>query len=443
MRHTKKLLAILIAGSMGYGTAYATNGYSPHGIGLSSKGMGGVYIGYQGDSVALGGNPAGSAFMDNRLDIGIDFFKPDRSAEINNSFHPMAGAGFSDGDFDGNESSLFAIPEFGYVRSINNQWTAGLSLFGNGGMNTDYKDGIPAFNTQPNERTGINLAQLFIVPSASFKFNDSHAIGVGLNLVAQSFEAKGLTGFTNDGTNPFLPVASNAPDKVTDNDADWAYGAGIRVGYSGKIGDMVTIGATYQSRTYMGEFDDYAGLFAEQGDFDVPSNYGIGIAFAPMDNLVIAADVMRINYSEIDSISNTSNDLIMNCPGFGAGGTDTSYCMGGDNGPGFGWEDMTVYKLAIEYAVNKNLVLRGGYNYGKQPIPEDETVFNILAPAVVEHHYTLGATWGFSEDMALTFAYMHAVENTVEGDSSMLLGGGTADITMSQDSFGVGLNWKL
>ena len=37
--------------------------------------MGGVNIAYQADAVAVGGNPAGSAFLDDRLDIGVDLFR--------------------------------------------------------------------------------------------------------------------------------------------------------------------------------------------------------------------------------------------------------------------------------------------------------------------------------------------------------------------------------
>ena len=57
MRHSRKFLGALILGATVTTPAFATNGYAPHGIGMKSKGMGGIFIGYQGDSVALGGNP--------------------------------------------------------------------------------------------------------------------------------------------------------------------------------------------------------------------------------------------------------------------------------------------------------------------------------------------------------------------------------------------------
>jgi long-chain fatty acid transport protein len=279
MKHHKKLLAALVTGALASSSVFATNGYAPHGIGMKSKGMGGVSIAHQEDAVAVGGNPAGSAFMDDRLDVGADLFRPIRDAKVSGSMVPF----FND-DYDGSDTKLFLIPEFGYRRGLNEQTAFALSMFGNGGMNSDYKDGIPMFNIDPNTgevaRTGINLSQLFIVPSMSYKLNNNHSIGVGLNLVAQGFKARGLSNFT---------AFSMDPDNLTNNDTDWSYGAGLRIGWMGKVSNIITLGATYQSRTWMTEFDDYAGLFAEEGDFDVPSNFGAGIAIQATPDLLIAA----------------------------------------------------------------------------------------------------------------------------------------------------------
>jgi long-chain fatty acid transport protein len=417
-------------------TAFATNGYAPHGIGMTSKGMGGVTIGYQGDSVAVGGNPAGSAFMEDRMDVGLDLFRPIRSSTID--FGP--GGSYN---YDGSETKLFPIPEFGYRRGINDKMAFAVSVFGNGGMNTDYDPGIPLFNGSlgmaanapafgPN--TGINLMQLFVVPSVSYKVNSNNAIGIGLNLVAQGFEAEGLTGFTNFSTNP---------SKLTDNGMDWSYGAGVRIGWVGKVTDQLTFGLTYQSRTYMTDLSDYKGLFADEGAFDIPSNYGIGVAYQATPKLLIAADIQQINYSDIDAIGNSVNNF-GNCSAF-AMMAPNSYCLGGSNGPGFGWDDMTVYKIGAQFEVSPELTLRAGWNYGKAPIPSnDETLFNVLAPATVENHLTLGATWKVDPTVSVTATYMHAFENEIKDTLPGPLGAfPAASIEMYQDSFGVAVSWKL
>ena len=47
---------------------------------------------------------------------------------------------------------------------------------------------------------------------------------------------------------------------------------------------------------------------------------------------------------------------------------DLTSCLGGDNGAGFGWDDMTVYKAGHEVEGGEDWTWRFGYSYGKQPI---------------------------------------------------------------------------
>ncbi|RMG36834.1 MAG: long-chain fatty acid transporter [Gammaproteobacteria bacterium] len=417
MQLKKKLLGAGIAVALGAaGTASATTGYAPHGIGMKAKGMGGVGIAIAQDAVAAGMNPANMAWVGNRVDLGVDIFRPIRDASRTGSLNPAL-----DGNFDANGTKLFPIPEFGLNLAIDSAMTVGVSVFGNGGMNTDYKTAIPAFGTS---KAGVDLAQMFVVPNFSYKLNQDNAVGVGLNLVVQAFEASGLQNF--DG------APSATPGKVTNNGHDISYGAGLRVGWTGKVAPGVTVGATYQTRTYMTEFDDYKGLFAEQGDFDIPSNYGIGVAVEATPDLTIAADFMRINYGEVDSISNT-----IAC--FVAGTCQ----LGANNGPGFGWKDQNIVKVGVAYKAQPNLLLRAGYVHGSAVIPSSEVLFNFLAPATVQNHLTLGGTYTLGNGDEVTFAYMHAFEESIKGSIAAALGGGTGEIKMHQDSLGVAYSWKF
>lgn len=401
--HFKKQLLVAAISTLCVSSAWATNGYAPHGVGQRSQGMGGVGVAYSQDALAGGINPAGMVNVGNRIDLGANLFRPQREATNL----------FSSQTFDGNDSELFLIPEFGYNRMLDANSSFGVSVFGTGGMNTDYATN-PGFGAGS---AGVDLSQLFIVPTYAIKLNENHSVGIGLNLAVQAFEAKGLTGFDN-------AMMSSSPGNVTNNGHDYSYGAGLRIGWQGKVSDTVTLGATYQSRTYMTEYDDYAGLFAEQGDFDIPENFAIGIAVAATPKLNIAFDVMRINYSEVNSIGNP------NIPAQ----------LGTDNGPGFGWENQTIYKLGFDYAYSQDLTLRAGFNHADSPIPGSQTTFNVLAPGVVEDHLTLGATWTMTNGNELTFSYMHAFENTENGDMTPT---GAYDLKMYQDAIGVAYTWKM
>ncbi len=58
----------------------------------------------------------------------------------------------------------------------------------------------------------------------------------------------------------------------------------------------------------MTEFDNYKDLFAEQGDFDIPSHFAVGLAFKATDKLTLAFDFQKIYYSDIASIGNQGPD---------------------------------------------------------------------------------------------------------------------------------------
>ena len=126
------LLSAAIAALMLPAAASATNGYFTHGFGVRSQAVAGVGIALAQDSLTAANNPAGIALVGNRLDIGASYFRPSRGSEIVGN---RAGA---NGSYDADDSRFFVIPEVGYVRELNEQLTAGLAIYGNGGMNTDY-----------------------------------------------------------------------------------------------------------------------------------------------------------------------------------------------------------------------------------------------------------------------------------------------------------------
>jgi len=403
--------------------AQATNGYFSHGYGIKSIGMGGAGIALPQDAIAAAINPAGMAMLGNRIDFGLNYFRPTRESQLVDSPAPFNGTVYK-----GNETSNFFIPEFGYNRMLNNAMSLGVSVYGNGGMNTDYDQAFPLFGST---RPGVDLSQLFVAPTFGYKVNADHALGVSLNLAAQRFKAHGLENFTA----PSGPMQFSAyPSNVTNNGYEWSYGYGLRIGYMGRFSPYFALGLTYQTKTWMTELDKYKGLFAEQGGMDIPANYGIGITVTPTRDLAIAFDVVRIDYSGIKSVN---NPLLPNL--------FSGNLLGTDGGAGFGWQDVTAYKLGVQYAINPQLTLRGGYNYGEQPIPQSETFFNFLAPGVVEDHWTLGATWTLANKSELSFAFMYAPTVKVDGVNSIPapFGGGNVNLKMKEMSFGVAYGWNF
>jgi long-chain fatty acid transport protein len=316
-------------------------------------------------------------------------------------------------------------------------------------MNTDYPGGqLPAasacagFNPTAgpynllcgNGRLGVNLEQLVIAPTLSFKLSDNHAVGIAPLIGYQRFSIEGAQAFAS-------PFFSTAPADVSNRGTDDAWGFGVRIGWFGQITESVALGAAYSSKIYMSKFDKYKGLFAEQGDFDMPENFNLGVGVKLTPTLLVAGDYQRINYSGVKSVGNPSSNLLA-CSGGNAS------CLGGSDGAGFGWHDVNVWKIGVQYQMTERLTLRGGYNHTDNPIRSQDVTFNILAPGVVQDHATLGLSFALGQRGELTFAYMHAFEKSVTGSSffNNFSGGfpaGTETIKMSQDAFGIAYGLKL
>jgi long-chain fatty acid transport protein len=219
---------------------------------------------------------------------------------------------------------------------------------------------------------------------------------------------------------------------------DSCTGTGVRLGWSGKLTPSLTLGATWASKI-TGKFDKYKGLFADGGTFDIPENYGLGLAYEVNPEWTVAADVQTIRYSQVSSVGNSVASLF-----------NGSKLLGSAGGPGFGWRDLTVLKLGVNHQYSKDLVLRAGVSVGDQPVPSSETFFNILAPGVVQNHLTLGATWTTASGGEWSGFYARAFGQSVAGSNSIPggfppagYGGGNASLHLQEDLIGISYGWKF
>jgi len=375
------------------------------------------------------------AFVGNQWAIGLDWFSPRRTAQRTGS-----GPANIDGSVE-SDSTNFFIPEFGLNYMVRPDLALGVTVYGNGGMNTDYPGGqIPAasacatFNPgQPsynllcgNGSLGVDLSQLIVAPTLAWRFLDTQSIGIAPLFAYQQFEANGLQAFAGLSTNP---------GALTNQGHDSSTGWGARIGYYGTFAERFSVGAAYSTKIDMGKFDKYSGLFAEQGGFDIPENWNVGVAFRPTPQWLLAVDYQRINYNKVPSVGNPSN-LVFQCTGGNA-----SACLGGSGGAGFGWQNVSVWKFAVQYAINERWTVRGGYARSDNPIQPADVTFNILAPGVVQDQYTLGATWTLDKVNEITAAFMYAANNSVTGQS-LFVGFGappstTETISLKEYSFGL------
>ena len=415
-QRARAVLVSALAGGLAVmpGAAFATDGYFLNGMGAKAKGAGGVAIAMPEDAVAIAANPAAATALGHRLDMGVEVFVPRRGADIRGN-----GAGLN-GSWSGNGANPFVLPELAYVRPLGDRVSVGIALNANGGMNTQYVNN-PFASFGATGPAGVNLRQLFITPTVAFEFAEGQSLGVSPIILVQSFEMRGIQPFTGN---------SAAPLAMTNRGEDWRTGTGVRVGYLGQFG-VLSVGGFYQTKVWAQRFKKYEGLFAGRGDFDVPASWGFGASVKAGERLKLGADFKRIEESGVASVGRPLAPLFAGNP------------FGADNGPGFGWRDISVVKVGAVYEASDRLALRLGYGHSENPVPASETFLNILAPGVVTSHYTGGATLKLGARSEVTGYVMHAPRQTVRGRNSIPLpfGGGEADVYLSETA--VGMSWGL
>lgn len=438
----KILVTALVAGLTLPSVATATNGYFLIGFGTKARGMGGAGVAYAQDGLAAGYNPAGMIDVSDRFDIDGDIFLPERSVYHNSATLPADVKSYGD---------IFPVPAMGGIMKYNNDITLGLAVVG-AGLGTDYaqrvSDSQPStlfnFNGNSSSRAGVTLYQMQMLPSIAYRLNKKHTVGMSLAIGMQAFKSFGIQSFEKDA------LGYTAGSGGTSNeDWSWSYGAGIRLGWLGKfMGGDLSLGANYSSRVYMSKFKEYKNLFAEQGDFDIPPITTVGLAYKITPKANVIFDIQYVAYADIASIANkgpVNSDPINFFP-------DGIGVLGQDNGMGFGWTDQTVYKLGFDYQYNDTITLRTGWNYGKSPIPSDQVLFNMLAPATVENHFTIGASYQYSQSIEINLSYIHAFKKTITGKTVFWPDGvssfedlteDNAAISMSQNAFGLGVGIKF
>jgi long-chain fatty acid transport protein len=195
-----------------------------------------------------------------------------------------------------------------------------------------------------------------------------------------------------------MPQLARAPWARVDfsNSNDFS-GAARSTGWAGKLGvtwraaPTVTLGASYQTETDLGDMKTGAtgaslsafGGFADSGrmtveHFQWPAMLAVGAAWQATPALLLAADVKRIAWSDVMQSFRMRYD---------------SAQMGGSVNFSLpqNWQDQTVLNLGVAWSPMAALTLRGGFNRGSNPIPA--AWVHPLFPATVEKHWTLGLGW--------------------------------------------------
>jgi long-chain fatty acid transport protein len=458
---SRSVLWLGIALAFAAGSASATNGYFTHGTGTKSKALAGAGSADPQEILSIATNPAGLASLPETVDAGISFFSPNRSYKTSASladgacFSPTQCAFTIGPNKLDSENTLFLVPYIAMNWRLDPQSALAVAFYARGGMNTQWNGGTATFDpdgyygpagpttfagTYGGGKAGVDLMQGFLNVTYAWKTaDDQFALGVSLIGAGQLFQARGVSAFAPYTKTMVESGFTTMPTHLSGNGHDTSYGYGGSVGAIWNINPMFSLAAAYTTKMSMSKFKDYSDLFAQGGAFDIPSTATYGLTIRPIDGVSFSFDYQTIWYSDTPSVSNRIQNLF-NCPT--VGGTDPQTCLGGNKGAGFGWRDMDVYKFGVQWKYDDAWTFRVGYSFpDSQPIPRTQMEFNILAPGVVEQHFTAGLTHTLESGNEFNLALMYAPTVSQHGinnfDPTQ-----TIEWQMYEFELEVGYSWK-
>jgi len=413
------LLFFGIASVVASGTAFATNGMNMEGYGPIAAGMGGASMAYDNGDAALMNNPATLGLMPegNRLDVAFGYLGPHVKAE-------MPGATVT------SSANAFYMPAIGLIQRAG-QFGYGFGVFSQGGMGTEYAAGsFLAMTSGDKVRSELGVGRV-IVP-ISYNPTPDITLGASVDYVWASLDLKmalpgsQFVGLTTSCTGPAcggLGGFAAAPWTRLDFASGGAFnGAAKGSGFAGKLGatykinPAFTVGATYHSKTSLGDLEtksDGASISAagmgtvgtgkiKVVDFQWPETYAVGVAWTANDKLMVAFDIKQINWKAV------MKDFKMTYEGplGGAPGNTINFALPQN------WKDQTVIEIGAGYKVTPEWTVRAGLNYANNPIPDND--LNYLFPAIEKSHVTIGAGYMISKASSVdaSFAYAPEVKQT-------------------------------
>jgi long-chain fatty acid transport protein len=299
--------------------------------------------------------------------------------------------------------------------------TMGLGVFGlvGGAVNFAGSNAVPVLMPhQPPRYFGVgpiasNVSLLSIAPMASYQFTDKLAIGGGPIITSGSANFNPAFFAPTPGTFglPTFPGATNSHP---------FWGGGFQVGLLYELNDDWNLGFSYKSPIWQQKWD-YNAAFNNKAarqigiQAQLPAIYSWGIAYKGIPKALIDLDLRYLDYADTLLFGQTLRE------------------------GGLGWKSVFAVALGGQYAVTDKLTLRAGYLFNTNPIPAPLTLFNVQAPVTTEHTLSMGASYAITENVTLTFAWMHGFDNAIQG-SILQIPGSSVRLTTQTDLILGGLN---
>ena len=233
---------------------------------------------------------------------------------------------------------------------------------------------------------------LSISPALAYKVNDQFMVGATLNINYGSFKTAQYAGAAEVQlpTYPYPTLYFDLGQQTLDM-TGWGFGAtfGVLV----KPSEMFSIGATFRTpskisfsgETVVSGIDQLAPIVGSidttanvEADVTWPMWLAFGIAFKPIENFTLTADIQYTQWSKVDVIEISFTD-----PTWAALMEITE-----GNKLELNWESKTQIRFGAEYWLSEKFALRAGYYFDPGPAPNKTR--NILLPITDFNSFAFG-----------------------------------------------------
>ena len=240
---------------------------------------------------------------------------------------------------------------------------------------------------------------------------------------------------------PAPPLTASSPDATVDAD-DIAYGFTAGVLWNPNPG--TTIGLGFRSsinHDLDGNLDVSGlpvGLAGITTNIKTPETVTLSLRQSLTPQLTGLATVEWANWSRLQSLDISCTSVNVNLGCFAPGQLRNSIALG--------WHDSWFFSGGLEYALSPVATLRTGLAWEKSPIqnPDERTV---RTPDSDRIWASVGASWKFSPNASLDFAYTHIFVQDASIDRTESAAPGlpirlVADVDASVDIVSVGFKYK-
>jgi long-chain fatty acid transport protein len=294
----------------------------------------------------------------------------------------------------------------GYAQQLESlPCTAGIGFFTQGGAGAVFKHINTPFGTNDEMSSLFGIAK--ITPGIGCQVTDNLSIGGSASLIYASIEQKFF--YNTPPAGDFAGFENKGADTIR---------FGFKLGAQYKLNEQWTLGASYTEKTELpltggtAKFNFGASGIAQYNNlsikgFALPREVAIGAAFKPNPDLLLSAKINWINWADaINDVTTTWSD------------TSSTFApaVKVDVRPQ-NWRNQIVYALGAAYTYDDKTTLYAGYNYGKNPVPKDNS--NALLAATLEDHITLGFARKLDETWKLTSGIEFLLPKKVTYDSPL------------------------